>query len=85
MLNSLAMFSFSLFDQKNIFVQVWSKKLKLYVLDEIWYLDSFKYAELDGNVNFLFWTGIILESKFGRKKQNCLMKIKLEARLIQTC
>ena len=57
MLNSLAMSNFSLFDQKNIFVQIWSKTLKLYVLDEIWHSDSFKYAELDGNVNFLFWTG----------------------------
>ena len=39
MQNSIVMFTFSLFNQKYLFGQIWSKKLKLSVRAVIWYLD----------------------------------------------
>ena len=44
----MVMFSFFAFDLGKI----WSKNSKLFVQSEIWYLDYFEYAEVNGDVHF---------------------------------
>ena len=54
------------------FDQTWSKKLKLSVEAEIWYL---KYEEFNGDVNFfLFSTGFFLGEILSKKSK--LLKMK---------
>ena len=52
MQNSMVMFTFSVLIRNTLFGQISSKKSNLSVEVEIWYLDQFKYAELNGDVHF---------------------------------
>ena len=52
MQNSMVIFTFFVSDQKYLFWQIWSKKLKLLVRAEIWCPDQFEYEEFNGDVFF---------------------------------
>ena len=71
-------YSFILFLIENtIFGQIWSKKSKLSVEAEIWYLDLFEYAEFNDAVHaFCFWVERPFFGKFGPKSQNYQLKLK---------
>ena len=60
-----------------LFGQIWSKKSKLSLWAEIWYLKQFEHAEFNGDVHFFcFWSEISFWDKFGRKSQNYHFKLK---------
>ena len=60
---------FLLLIRNTLFGQIWSKKLKLSVQGETWYLNKFKYAEFNDAVHFFrFWP----ETPFlGKFSPNC--------------
>ena len=79
-----SLFSFS--TGNNLFGQVWSKKLKLLVYTESWYLDQFEYAKFRDGVHFFYFQlEIPFLGKFGPKTQNCQFRLKFGTRLIQVC
>ena len=56
---------------------MWSKKSKLSVKAEIWYLVLLEYAEFSGDVHFFhFQMEISFLGKFSPKIQNCFFKVK---------
>ena len=60
-----------------LFGQIWSKKSKLSVEAEIWYLHQFEHAEFNGDVHlFCFWSEIFFLGKFSPKSQNYQSKLK---------
>ena len=66
-----------LFPNGNIrFDLIWSKNLKLSVETEIWNVDQFQYAELNGDIHvFYFRQEISFLGKFCPKNQNCQLKL----------
>ena len=64
----MVVFTFSVLIGSTRFRQIWSKKYKLSVSAEIWCLDQFEYAELNGDVlSFYFRPEILFLGKFGPK------------------
>ena len=70
-----SLFSFS--TGSTLFGKIWSKKIKLTVQAEIWYLDKFEYAEFNDGVQFFcFSSEIPFLDKFGPKNHSCQFKLK---------
>ena len=68
----MVMLTFLFLIGNTFFEQIWSKKSKLSAQAEIWHLDQFKYAELNGDAHFFrFRLVITFQGKFGSKNQNC--------------
>ena len=73
-------------DGNILFGQIWSKKSKLLVWAEIWYLEKFQYAEFSGDVvifcfrrKYPFWINLIQNFK------TVWLKWNLVTVLIPTC
>ena len=61
----------------NVFGQICSKKSKLSLYPEIWYLDSLEYLEFNDAIPFFcFWVELPFYDKFGPQKQNCHFMLK---------
>ena len=71
MQNSMAVFLASVLGWKYLFGQVWSKKWKLSVSGEIWYIVYLKYEELNGYVHSFHFLTIL------RFMANLFQKIKI--------
>ena len=79
MQNSMMIFTFSIFDRKYPFGQIYSKKSELSLYAETWYLDYFEYAELNDDVHFFYFPlEILFLAKFDPKTQNCRFKLKFD-------
>ena len=77
MQNSIVMFTFSFSAGNTLFGTICSKKLKLSVEAEIWYLDQFEYAEFNDAVQFfVFERKCSFWGKFGPKSQSYQFKAK---------
>ena len=51
-------FTFYAWDRKYLFCQIWSKKSKLSVSVEIWYVDWVEYEESNGGVYFFLFLNV---------------------------
>ena len=79
-LNSIMISLFLSLIRNTLFGQIWSKKIKLPVSDEIWHFDSYGCAEFYGDVLVLsFELEITFLGKFGLTRQKFVIKIKLGA------
>ena len=70
---------FPFLTKNTFFGKIWSKKSKLSVGTEIWYLDyaQFEYAQFNGDAGFFcFRPKITFLDKFGPRSQNCQFKLK---------
>ena len=84
--NSVVMFTFSFFDWKYFFGDIWSKNLKLSIQTEIGYVDWFEFAEFNGCVHFYwFRLEIPFSGKFGPKNWNCRFQLKFRISLMWIC
>ena len=64
----MVMLTFFFLTKNNFLREIWSKKLKLSVRAEIWYLDKLRYAEFIGGVHFFcFRPEKPFSVKFGSK------------------
>ena len=69
-----------------LFRQIWSKKSKLSVEAEIWYLHSFEYAEFNCGVHFFcFWVEMLFLGKFGPKDEIVSSRWNSRFKLFQIC
>ena len=66
----------------SIFVeQIWSKNSKLSVCADIWYLDQFEFAELNGDAHFFYlttgntWVNLVQKIKIVNLSLNLVLRV----------